>query len=80
MSKDSGRNREVIKRLLETKAVDFKAIGNAVAEFGPSAALADEPWDWFCGTMRHFVILFHVASVGNPVEDLGGLAQADEMQ
>ena len=37
---------------------DFKAIGNVVAELGPSMALADEPWEGFCGTMRTFIRLY----------------------
>ena len=34
------------------KAVDFGAIGKAVAEIGTSLAVANEPWEGFCGTMR----------------------------
>ena len=35
----SGRQREIVQALIETKAVDFDAIGRAVSEFGPTAAL-----------------------------------------
>lgn len=31
-------------------AVDFKAVGSAIAEFGPSAAFEDDPWWRFCGS------------------------------
>jgi hypothetical protein len=49
---------DIVKRLLESNTVDFKAIGNVVAELGPSMALADEPWEGFCGTMRTFIRLY----------------------
>jgi hypothetical protein len=68
-------HQDVVKRLLDTKAVDFAAVGKAVAELGPSLALADEPWDGFCGTMRTF---FHcyIINVGGTVENLGDLRTA----
>jgi len=40
-------HQDIVKRLLDTKTVDFAAIGKAVAEIGPSLALADEPWEGF---------------------------------
>jgi hypothetical protein len=54
---------EVVKKFLDTKAVDFAAIGKVVAEIGPSLAMADEPWEGFCGTMRTF---FHCYIIQNP--------------
>lgn len=51
----SGRQREIVQTLIDTKAVDFEAIGSAVAQFGPTAAL---DWDYepiFCGTNRFYV-------------------------
>jgi hypothetical protein len=71
-------HQETVKRLLDSKAVDFAAIGKAVAELGPSLSLADEPWEGFCGTMRYFIRVYIVnprAGVTN-VEDLGGLRSA----
>ena len=80
-------HQEIVKKLLDTKTVDFSAIGNAVAELGPSFSLADEPWDGFCGTMRTFVHLYvlpgvNVGSSVNPaVENLGSLRNvAKELQ
>lgn len=68
-------HQETVKRLLDAKAIDFGAIGKAVAEIGPSISMADEPWETFCGTMRAFVRIFviHGPVGGNPVEDLGAL-------
>jgi hypothetical protein len=51
-------HQDIVRRLLESNTVDFKAIGNVVAELGPSLALADEPWEGFCGTMRTFIRLY----------------------
>ena len=50
-------HQEIVKKLLETKAIDFNAIGKTIAEIGPGISLADEPWDVFCGTMRTFLAL-----------------------
>lgn len=34
-------NEEVVKRFVDSKAVDFKAIGSLVAEMGPEIAASD---------------------------------------
>lgn len=71
-------HQEIVKRLLDAKAVDFGAIGKTLAEIGPSLALADEPWEGWCGTMRTFIriyILWPPTGVNN-VEDLGALRGA----
>ena len=67
-------HQEVVKRLLDTKAVDFTAIGKLVAELGPSIAMADDPWDVFCNTMRTFVHIYKINTPGRPLEELGELA------
>ncbi len=51
-------HQDIVKRLLNSKAVDFNAIGKAVSEIGPSLAMVDDGVDGFCGTMRHFIILY----------------------
>ncbi|WP_139350437.1 hypothetical protein [Rhodanobacter sp. B04] len=68
-------HQEIVRKLLETKSIDFNAIGKTVAEIGPSVALADEPWDMFCGTMRTFLRLYilNPGIPGGGVENLGGL-------
>jgi hypothetical protein len=60
-------HQQLVKKLLDAKAVDFAAIGKVVAELGPSLALANADaataaaaadvvdGDYFCGTIRHFV-------------------------
>jgi hypothetical protein len=69
-------HQDIVRKLLDSKAVDFAAIGKAVAEFGPALAVANEPWEGFCGTMRRFIVLYHVTNPGTPVEELAGLGAA----
>jgi hypothetical protein len=70
-------HQEVVKRFLDSKAVDFAAIGKVVAELGPSISLADEPWEGFCGTMRYFIhILIVTPTGGQVVENLAALRSA----
>ncbi len=71
-------HQEVVKKLLATKAVDFKAIGNTLSELGPSMALAEEPWEGFCGTMRTFVRVYRLNGDlnGSEVENLASLKSA----
>ena len=73
---DSANHQQIVKRLLDSKAVDFGTIGKAVAELGPGIAVADEPWEGFCATMRRFIIVYKVFNPGTPVEDLGALGSA----
>ena len=70
---NSNQHTQLVKKLLDTKAVDFSAIGKVVAELGPSLSLAEEPGDFFCGTNRIFVHVYRVFNPGTPVENLGTL-------
>ncbi|HEY2094024.1 MAG TPA: hypothetical protein VGJ81_19295 [Thermoanaerobaculia bacterium] len=74
MTRPVTRHQEIVKSLLDSKAVDFTAIGNIVAELGPSIALADEPWEGFCGTMRTFVRVYRINTSTAQLENLGQLA------
>jgi len=56
------KNQDLVKKIIESKAVDFTAIGKVVSELGPSLALLDEPWEGFCGTMRHYVRFYVLSS------------------
>jgi hypothetical protein len=64
----SGRQREIVQSLIETKAVDFDAIGRAVSEFGPTAALDYDYEPIFCGTNRFYV---HIVQLPWPTPDGG---------
>jgi hypothetical protein len=56
-------HQDIVRKVLEEKAVDFAAVGKVVAEIGPALSLADEGWEGFCGTMRTF---FHCFIIVNP--------------
>jgi hypothetical protein len=46
----TGVDREIVNTLLDTKAVDFQALGQAIAAFGPRSVLMDDDgWIRFCG-------------------------------
>lgn len=62
-------HQDIVKRLLDTKAVDFAALGKVVAEVGPALSLADEPWEGFCGTMRTFFHCYIIQTPLGPVEN-----------
>jgi hypothetical protein len=59
----SEREREIIKTLVDTKAVDFDAIGRSLAQFGPTAAFDLDYEPVYCGTMRYWV---HVLRLPTP--------------
>jgi hypothetical protein len=71
----SGNDREVVAALIETKAIDFEAVGGALASFGPTLALDGDLEDFFCGTMRYFVRVFRPwpTAVNPNVGDFSGL-------
>jgi hypothetical protein len=70
-------HQEIVKKILDSKAVDFAAVGKVVAELGPSISLSDEPWEGFCGTMRTFIrILVLNPHAGVVPEDLAALRGA----
>jgi hypothetical protein len=48
---------QIVTELLATNAVNFEAVGAALAKFGPSLALYSEDGDPFCGVGK---IYFHV--------------------
>ena len=78
---NSEQRKQVVKQLLETKAVDFAAVGRVIAEVGPSISLAEEPGDYFCGTNRIFFHVYKVFGPATPIENLGELAaNAEELR
>lgn len=75
-------HQDIVKTVLESKAVDFAALGKVVAELGPRLALADEPWENFCGTMRWFIRVFILyPPIGGPrqLNSIGELSQLREV-
>jgi hypothetical protein len=51
-------HKDIVKRLLDSKAVDFAAIGKTISEVGPALATADDGVDGFCGTMKFFIHVY----------------------
>ena len=75
MGRFNAHEQEIVKALIETKAVDFQALGNAVAKFGASAAMTQDGEDFFCGTMRRFIRFFRIRDVAGGIEQLAELQQ-----
>jgi len=69
-------HQKIVGRLLDAKAVDFEAIGAVFAEHGASLAMADEPWEVFCGTMRRFIRVLIVNPRDGGLDDLPTLRGA----
>ena len=75
-------HQEIVKAVLDSKAVDFAAVGKLVAQVGPTLSLADEPWESFCSTMRSFIRVFILSPpIGfppqwNSIADLAQLREA----
>jgi hypothetical protein len=43
-------DREIVNTLIETKAINFEALGKAIASVGPASVLADDDgWIRWCG-------------------------------
>lgn len=69
-NKSKNTSNEVVRALLDTKAVNFEAIGAAVAKYGASATVSLDFEDVFCGTMRRFIRVYRIVDPGTPVDDL----------
>jgi hypothetical protein len=75
-------HQEVVAQLLESKAINFDAIGSSLAKLGPELVMADEPWESFCLTMRIMIWVYRFPGPRGPIfSDLGALReQAGELQ
>jgi hypothetical protein len=74
-TKFSAAEQEIVKALIDTKAINFEAIGAAVAKHGASATLTLDGEDVFCGTMRRFTKVYRIRDEANPIEQLAELRQ-----
>ena len=66
-------HQDIVRKLIETRAIDFKSIGATFAEVAPGMSLADEPWDGFCATMQTFLRLYVIQGPLGQLEDLQAL-------
>jgi hypothetical protein len=71
----SEAEREVVTALLETKAVNFEALGSIVAQHGARATLHFDGEDVFCGTMRRFIRVFRLRDELVVLEQLAELSE-----
>lgn|SRR5262249_6281410 len=53
--------RQIVTALIESQAVNFEALGAALAKYGANATLQLDGEDWFCGTMRRFIRVYRLA-------------------
>lgn len=60
-------HQEVVGQLLESKAIDFDAIGSTIAKLGPQLVMADEPWESFCLTMRIMIWIYRFPGPRGPI-------------
>jgi hypothetical protein len=72
-------HQEIVRAVLDAKAVDFAALGKLVAQLGPAMALADDPWEDFCGTMRWFIRVYRLNPQIGQVNAVADLAQLREV-
>ena len=66
-------SRDITKKLVASKLVDYGALGKMVTELGPQLALLDDPWENFCGTMRYFIRVYRLPPIGSRVPELDHL-------
>jgi len=67
---------EIVKRLIDSKAVNFEAIGKFISENGASLAFDEGPE--ICGTGRPFLHIYRLTGLGGfqgPQESLENLAK-----
>jgi len=82
--KMSESERAVRQELLDSGAVNFEAIGAALAKHGPEltrevvsrgSLVSDEPWENFCGTMRWYVRILQLPPIHDGLAELEHLKQ-----
>ena len=69
-------NKDIVKKLIESKAIDFAAIAKVMAEVGPALAASEEPGDHFCGTGPHVIHLYRLFNNATVVEETQSLRAA----
>lgn len=66
--------------LLESKVIDFDALGRAVSQLGPQTIFSDDPWENFCGTMRYFIRIYRLPPIGPRIPDLERLERLEGLE
>ena len=70
-------SRDLTKFVLESKVVNYDALGKTIAKPGPQMALLDDPWENFCGTMRYFICIFRLPPIGPRIPELDRLERLE---
>jgi hypothetical protein len=72
----SEADRAILAELRQSNAIDFEAVGAALAKFGTSEfADIDDDGFRFCGTMMRYTVLFKFGPGLGPVSETGGLEE-----
>lgn len=69
----SATEQEIVKALIDTKAVNFEALGAAFAKHGAAATFALSGEDFFCGTVRRFIRVFRIVDQTASLEQIAEL-------
>jgi len=43
-------DRQIVSALIDTGAINFAAIGKAIAQVGPASVMLDDGWERWCGS------------------------------
>ncbi len=70
-------SKDIAKFVLDTKVIDYDALGNTVAKLGPELAMLDDPWENFCGTMRYYIRIFRLPPVDPRIPELDRLERLE---
>lgn len=71
---------DIKKSVIDSKVVNYDALGKIVSKLGPQLAFHDDPWENFCGTMRYFIRIFRLPPVGPRVPDLERLERLEGLE
>ena len=74
----TGSELEIVKTLIDTKAINFEAVGQVVAQHGASAALNLTGEDAFCGVMQRFVRAYRLRDSVTELAELAELKQINQ--
>lgn len=70
-------SKSVSKFILNSKIVNYEALGNTITKLGPQLALMDDQWENFCGTMRYYIRVFRLPPFGSRVQELDRLEKLE---
>lgn len=69
--------KDITKTVIDSKVINFDALGKMVAQLGPQVVFNDDPWENFCGTMRYFIRIFRLPPIGPRIPELDRLERLE---